>query len=383
MKLGADFDALIARFSPNTDHPLAIAVSGGSDSLALLSLTDAWATDHQRALIVFTVDHQLRPEAKSEADAVARLASELGHKHQTLVWDDPKATQSAARKARYRLMCAAMHDHGAACPLLGHTLDDVVETALIRRRRGVRDASIAGPALASPAPVWPEGRGVSLVRPLIRVSREALQAHLQQRNWSWADDPSNHSTAFERVKIRQFLDRHPRLKSQSTRFVRALQDQRHLDDIALARALERVRVHPDGLIEIDDPDASLRTLSLLCRCASGTASEPRGSAMRELFSRLDAPGTRQTLGGAWIQKTANGFLIGRDPGISPKASSDSVFDGRFLRSKGAGLPEPCNQGFLVRHGSPPSSDWREIVSERIKHIARCYQTPHLEPVAAP
>lgn len=383
MKLGADFGALIARFSPNTDQPLAIAVSGGSDSLALLSLTDAWATKRQRRLIVFTVDHQLRPEAKSEANAVARLASELGHKHQTLVWGDPKATQSAAREARYRLMCATMHEHGAACLLLGHTLDDVVETALIRRQRGVREASIAGPALASPAPVWPEGRGISLLRPLINMSREALQVHLQQRKWSWADDPSNHSTAFERVKIRKFLDRHPRLKSQSTRFVRALQEQRHLDDIALGRALERVQVHPDGLIELDDADISLRALSLICRCASGTASEPRASAMRELVTRLDAPGMRQTLGGAWVQKTASGFLIGRDPGIALKAISDSVFDGRFVRSEGAGLADPCDQGFLVRHAAPPCSDWREVISERLSHMALCYQTPSSEPVAAP
>lgn len=380
MKLGADFDALIARFSPNTDQSLAIAVSGGSDSLALLSLTDAWAAKHQRALIIFTVDHQLRPEAKSEAASVARLASELGHKHQTLIWEDPKASQSAARDARYRLICSAMHDHGASSLLLGHTLDDVVETALIRRRRGVRETSIAGPALASPAPVWPEGRGISLLRPLIKTSRQALQAHLRHREWAWADDPSNHSSAFERVKVRKFLDRHPRLKSQSIRFVRALQDQRHLDDLALGRGLAQVRVHPDSSIEMNDPDASPRALSVLCRCASGTASEPRASAMRELVARLDIPGTRQTLGGAWIQKTANGFLIGRDPGSVPKANTDDIFDGRFVRSEGASLPDPCDQGFLVRHASPSCGDWREIVSERLAHMALCYQTPSLNPV---
>lgn len=377
MKFGADFDALIARFSPEPDTRLAIAVSGGSDSLALLSLTDAWAKTQQRALVIFTVDHQLRPEARSEARAVAELTADLGHTHETLVWDDPKPTQSAAREARYHLICTAMRDCRATSLLLGHTLDDVVETALMRRRRGVRDASIAGPALAAPAPIWPEGRGMSLLRPLVGTSRGALQGHLRQRGWSWADDPSNQSTTFERVRTRKFLERHPQLENQSKRFVCRLQEQRYADDLVLGRALERVRIHSDGLLEVDKAEASPRTLALLCRCASGTASEPRASAMQDLIDRLDAPGKRQTLGGAWVQRTAGGFLIGRDPAMATAPAAGDVFDGRFKRCKGAGLPAPEDQGFLVRHAAPPSGDWREIISERIAHMALCLQTPHV------
>ena len=383
MKFGADFDALIARFSPKPEVPLAIAVSGGSDSLALLCLTDTWAKTQQRTLVIFTVDHQLRPEARTEARAVAELAADLGHTHRTLAWDDPKPTQSAARDARYRLICTAMRDCGATSLLLGHTFDDVVETALMRRRRGVRDASIAGPALAAPAPVWPGGRGMSLLRPLVGTSREALRAHLRQRGWDWADDPSNQSSAFERVRIRKFLERHPRLNDQSKRFVCKLQEKRHVDDTKTGQALARVRVRADGLIEIDDADASLRTLALLCRCASGTASEPRASAMRDLVDRLDASGKRQTLGGAWIQKSAGGFLIGRDPAMVAAPATGEVFDGRFERSASAGLPASEDQGFLVRHAAPACSDWREIISERIAHMALCLQTPRLHPVETP
>ena len=380
MQFGADFDALIARFSPDKDAPLALAVSGGSDSLAMLSLTDAWAKQKQRALVVFTVDHQLRAEAKSEARAVGEQVAQLGHTHQTLVWNDPKASQNAARAARYRLLSAAMHDHGATSLLLGHTLDDVVETALMRRRRGVRDARIAGPALAAPAPIWPDGRGLSLLRPLIRTSREALQAHLRHLGWNWVDDPSNQSTAFERVRIRQFLDRQARLKRQSTAFVLELLKQRQANDIVLGQSLERVRVHADGLIDVDDKDASPRMLSLLCRCASGTASAPRANAMRDMINRLDAAGKRQTLGGAWVQRRVGGFLIGRDPARVAEPASGDIFDGRFEHAAGAGLPSPDAQGFLVRHAAPSCSDWREIISERIAHMARCYRTPQLFPV---
>lgn len=380
MKFGADFDALIARFSPSPDVPLALAVSGGGDSLALLSMADAWAQSRGRELLVLTVDHQLRPEAAAEASAVAKLTSSLGHTHQTLQWHKPKATQNAARGARYRLLSAAMRDYGSTALLLGHTFDDVVETALIRRRRGVRRASIAGPTLASPTPVWPEGRGISLLRPLIRVSRETLQAHLRKREWAWIDDPSNHSDAFERVRVRKFLDRSPKLKSLSQQFVSKLQDQRALDDRALGQALARVHVHPDGLIEVDAADASPRALAMLCRCASGSAAEPRATAMEDLVARLTRPGARQTLAGAWFQKTADGFLIGRDPGLSQSMNSDSIFDGRFVRSNGAGLPAPSEQAFLVRHASPPCGDWREIISDRLTHMALCLKTPNFLPV---
>ena len=380
MHFGADFDALIARLSPHKDRPIALAVSGGSDSLALLSLADAWAKKRRRALLVMTVDHQLRPEARAEASAVARLALDLGYEHRTLVWDKPRASQNAARVARYQLLCGAAREQGASCILLGHTFDDVVETALIRRRRGVRDVSIAGPSMVSPAPIWPDGRGVSIIRPLVGESRDVLQDHLRQRQWPWTDDPSNHSFTYERVRVRKFLDRHPSLKRQSAQFVRSLQMQRQTKDVAVGQCLAQAQVHADGLVQIDASHASPRVMALLCRCASGSASAPRAKALSELMKRLHAPGARQTLGGAWFQKTASGFLVGRDPGSTSDSSVGEVYDGRFVRAADSSLPVSAEQGFLVRHASPPCEKWREIVSERLAHIALCYRTPNLNPV---
>ena len=98
------------------------------------------------------------------------------------------------------------------------------------------------------------------------------------------------------------------------------------------------------------------------------------------MARLTRSGARQTLAGAWFQKTADGFLIGRDPGLSQSMNSDSIFDGRFVRSNGAGLPAPSEQAFLVRHASPPRGDWREIISDRLTHMALCLETPNFLPV---
>lgn len=355
-------------------------MSGGSDSLALLSLTDEWASRRQRNLVVFTVDHQLRPEARAEAASVAALAKQLGHRHETLVWTAPKPSQSAARQARYRLICDRLHEIDADTLLLGHTLDDVVETALIRRRRGVRSASIAGPTLAAPAPAWPQGRGVSLLRPLIGTARADLRKHLQHRAWAWSEDPSNESRSYERVRVRQFLKRHPGLRAISTRVVRGLQCQRVRDDQALGQALEHVSVGPDGLIDTGDAELSARLLTLLARCANGGDTDPRAHAVRALIADLSTQGDRQTLGGAWFQKTATGFLIGRDPGNATEREGHDVFDGRFVKASGTKLPDPADQGFLVRHAAPPGRNWREIISERLAHMALCLQTEPLHPV---
>lgn len=382
MKFGADFDALIARVSAHSDQALTLAVSGGSDSLALLLLTNDWAARTGRTLKIFTVNHGLRSEAKAEAERVADLASDLGHSHKTLTWTDPNPAQNAARNARYDLICQAMGTADEHCLLVGHTLDDVVETALIRRRRGVRHASIAGPTLAAPAPVWPEGRNITMLRPLIKTSRTALRDHLKHSGCTWVDDPSNDSLVYERIRVRKFLDRHPRLRDIGTQFVRRLLHQRGIEDSALGDTLGEVQVRSDGTIDTGGVDVSDRALSLLARCASGAVSEPRAGSVRALRSSLSDPGMRQTLGGAWFQKTKDGFLIGRDPAANPQCSENDLFDGRFVRSEQPQLPVAKDQSFLVRHASPSGEGWQEIISERLAHMVHCYKTPDFSPVSA-
>ncbi|MEM7279529.1 MAG: ATP-binding protein, partial [Pseudomonadota bacterium] len=87
-----------------------LAVSGGSDSVALLRLVDLWSAELDGsgpAISVATVDHGLREGSAEEADFVAQLASSLGYDHVTLRWQGTKpeaALQAQAREARYRLL---------------------------------------------------------------------------------------------------------------------------------------------------------------------------------------------------------------------------------------------------------------------------------------
>ena len=99
--------ALAAHFAPAPPARLGVAVSGGSDSLALLHLLHDWRDAGGPSLRVATVDHGLRPEAATEASEVARICAGLGLPHETLHWHDevPHGNlPDRARRARYRLL---------------------------------------------------------------------------------------------------------------------------------------------------------------------------------------------------------------------------------------------------------------------------------------
>jgi len=184
---------------------VALAVSGGSDSTALLWLAARWtmSAPDAPALSVLTVNHGLRRAAAAEARAVTRLAGGLGLPSAILAWRGSKpdtGIQAAAREARYRLMTAWCSRHGVPALLTAHTLDDQAETFLMRLARG---SGLDGLAAIG------EGRrdGVRILRPLLGVSRERLRATLRAAGVDWLEDPSNEDTRFERVRIRCVLAR--------------------------------------------------------------------------------------------------------------------------------------------------------------------------------
>src|SRR5690606_11025992 len=120
---------------------LALAVSGGADSLALMLLAHqhARATGALHRFVVYSVDHGLRLEASDEVAFVLREAGRLGFVARGLRWDGPKPAtgiQEAARKARYRLFADAMLRDGAEALVTAHHMGDQAETVLMRLAHG-------------------------------------------------------------------------------------------------------------------------------------------------------------------------------------------------------------------------------------------------------
>ena len=184
---------------------LLLAVSGGSDSMALMHLAATSAQEYNVACSVVTVDHGLRAGSSAEAEFVKSAAQDLGLAHHTLRWTGGAVTQGNlqknARDARYALI--ANHGGDGAVVLTGHTVDDQGETFLLRLRRGSGLDGLS--SMPSKRHVPSGDGGYWLLRPLLEFKRELLQAFLNQRSVAWVNDPSNEETRFDRIKMRTAL----------------------------------------------------------------------------------------------------------------------------------------------------------------------------------
>jgi tRNA(Ile)-lysidine synthase len=200
----AELAALFAPFSNliTNQKTLAVAVSGGADSMALCLLVNEWAITAGHNIIALTVDHGLRAEAANEAQTVAGWLADKGISHHVLTWSGVKPAtgiQAAAREARYRLMAAWCQENDIATLMTAHHLEDQVETFLLRAERG---SGLDGLAAMSPLI---ERDGISLLRPLLGVSKTCLREWLNQNGQSWIEDPSNQNPAYRRTNLRRLV----------------------------------------------------------------------------------------------------------------------------------------------------------------------------------
>ena len=313
--------------------PVAVALSGGGDSLALLHLAKAWAERAGRQLIALTVDHGLQPASAAWSRFAADRAARLGVPHRTLVWAGEKPASglpAAARAVRHALLAEATRAASARVLLMGHTADDILEAEQMRRM----GASTPSPRVWSPSPAWPQGRGVFLFRPLLTHRRADLRALLRDLGEVWIDDPTNDDPRYARTAARRGL---------STCGAAAPAD---IEPPRLWPGLAQVETGPagdltlrrDGLLALDRATAR-RGLGALLLCAAGGTRTPAARALDRLLDRLAAPGDIvATLAGARLEARGAGVMACREVGEHRRRGlaaaslplGESVFDGRFL-----------------------------------------------------
>jgi tRNA(Ile)-lysidine synthase len=174
-----------------------IAVSGGPDSMALLDVLATLRPKLGHTLAAHGVDHGLRPEAEAELDDAARFARTIDVAFERTRVDVPPGgnLQARAREARYEALRAAAGRSGCAVIATAHHLEDRAETVLLRLLRG------AGPRGLAVLPP----RAEDLVRPMLRASRAAIDAHIARHDLPFALDPSNRDPRFLRVRVRREL----------------------------------------------------------------------------------------------------------------------------------------------------------------------------------
>jgi tRNA(Ile)-lysidine synthase len=306
---------------------LLLAVSGGPDSTALLSLVARWRARLLRGpeLIAVTIDHGLRPEARREALAVKRLAQRLGVTHRTLRWahSDPRTgIQEKARAARYDLLRREARRHGARHVLTAHTLDDQAETILFRMARGSGIGGLAGMTRSSV-----RLDDMVLVRPFLRVPKARLIATLAAHALPFIDDPSNHDPRFARSRLRPLIRRLAEEGLDKERFSLLALRMRRADAAieAMVDAIAHVAARPGGPrggIVIDAPTfGSLPAelaLRLLGRAIARVGDEgPVELGKLEAFmAALAGSGEgrfRRTLAGAMVTLANDHLVVERAP----------------------------------------------------------------------
>lgn len=288
-----DLETLIAEPVPR----LALAVSGGADSLAMLLLA---AAAYPGQVDAATVDHGLRAEAAAESALVGRLCAELRVPHTALRAPTTAAgqgVQAAARKARYKALAEWMAGKGLRHLLTAHHLDDQAETVLMRLLRGSGIAGLAGVRSSMPIP----GDGDQFVcRPLLGWRRGELAGIVAAAGWDAVDDPSNRDERFDRSCIRRRLRESPWIEPAAlARSAAALADADDALD-QMAEQLYRSNIRQEGGAVTFDPHgipAELRRrLVLRCIIAAGAGEPPRGEKLATLISRLERRGTATLAG---------------------------------------------------------------------------------------
>ena len=323
---------------------VAVAVSGGPDSLALTLLAAGWAGRRGGEVLGLHVDHGLRPEAAGEAGQVAGWLGARGVACRTLAWTGAKPAtgiQAAARASRYVLLEAACREAGILHLLLGHQADDLAETAFMRAEMASGPAGLAGMAAIVERP------GLRLLRPLLAVPRARLAATLRAAGQAWLDDPSNAQPRFRRASLRHDPSFDPArwlAVAAEAATVRAQADRE------LARFAAQA-VIPDpllGYLDLDlegwralPPPAADLALTRAILTVSGAAYPAPATGVANLRARL-REGTRvvrTTLGGALLTTRRGRLLVMREaarvrdrrelrPGDS--ASWDGRYDVAYL-----------------------------------------------------
>ncbi len=353
---------------------VALAVSGGADSLALLYLFSRWRrTRGNPGGIVLSVDHRLRAGSRREAENVVAIAKLHGLEGKVLSarGAQPVADiEAAARAIRYKLLLGAARESGASHLLLAHHRDDQAETLLLRIARGSGVFGLA--SMRSAIVVGNDDSGsVTILRPFLDLPRARLAATCAKAGLEPVADPMNADPRFARARLRRIM---PLLAADGLDAAKLASTARRLGSAADAldalstRFLgEGVTCDALGVARIEQTafravprEIGLRAIARILLAIGGEDYPPRFERLAGLFDALiDFEGKgrfKRTLGGVIAEGRSGQFLFYREAGreglptVGLKAGGTVLWDGRFRVTTGRGATKGLQVGPLGEAG---------------------------------
>lgn len=233
------------------DQVVAVALSGGTDSVALALVAAQVCTQRKQALYFFHIHHGLMPEADAWAEHLAGFAHALKVpllvRHVQVDLTQGLGTEASAREARFQALASLTHEHQVVALLLAHHQQDQAETVLLRLLRG------AGVLGLSAMQDDVARQGMRLLRPWLNIDRKELVAIAQEfadrTGWQAVQDPSNADPQYKRGAFRTellpVLERHwPAWRQTLVRHARqAAEVTEILDEVA---ASDWLTLEPDS-----------------------------------------------------------------------------------------------------------------------------------------
>lgn len=327
-------------FSDCEQRKVCLAVSGGSDSMALLLLANQWAILNDVELFAITVDHQLRAESSDEARFVKSICDGLSISHHTLVWKHDNINfnklESSAREARYSLLDSFCKTKKISAVFTGHTWNDQMETFCMRKSCGSNDRGMAGMSK-----VRTISERLSLLRPLLFFSRIHLQHFLIAQNICWKNDPMNVDIKFKRIQLRNEISKYTanQIAEISEKIIK-LGEQRHrLEQKAVSFIKSHVLFHKEGYSSVDLQDVGVEDTNdvmqeIIRRIVWNIGGKKYAPNITECMLQKIMNGEINTLAKCIIKirkKTMFIFRENRDiPRIHANNNKKFIWDNRFL-----------------------------------------------------
>lgn len=301
------------RLGPFEPQPfLAVAVSGGADSMAAALLTRDWARGRGGDVLALVVDHGLRPLSADEALMTCERLAEQDIASVLLTLQGlarGPGLAARARAARHAMLEEQCGVRGILHLVFGHHAADQAETVCMRMLARSGPAGLAGMAAVA------EASAVRRLRPLLGMSPGALRATLHARGVGWVEDPSNADPSQQRARIRA-LRADPAGDGQVTRALvasaRARGSSRTASEVAwISQLARRASLHPEGYAHLSSGPVEPAVLAVLVAGISGSARPPSIAEVRLL---AEAP-RAATLGGVRLLPAGRigpGWLLVRE-----------------------------------------------------------------------